>query len=97
MAAKASSLSVQADLQTVGRLRRAAARMLSADDARGGMLATMRASARRPRAAHTAAARPRKAKRAKRMRNLGGRLAAAMRIARLRACRAAEDHRGARR
>jgi hypothetical protein len=68
--------------------------MRPAVDARGGMLATMRASARRHRAA---AAKPLKSKRSKRVRSLGGRLAAAMRMARLRACRAAEDHRSARR
>lgn len=98
MAAKASSPPAQAGPQTTDRLRRAAtAGMRPLADARGGTLATMRASARRHRVARAIDAKPRKTKRARPMRNLGGRLAAAMRMARLRACRAAEDHRGARR
>ena len=69
--------------------------------ARGGAarwaLPTMHASARRrgPRV-HDVAGAPRKPKRAKRTPGLGGRLAAAIRMARLRAGRAAEEF-GARR
>jgi hypothetical protein len=55
----------------------------------------MRASARRPGAPGVAGA-PRKSKRARRPPSLGGRLAAAIRTARLRARRAAEEF-GARR
>lgn len=65
---------------------------------RRGMLPAMRASARRRNAAPAAdEAKPRKAKRARPARNLGGRLAATIRMARLRAHRAAEEHGFARR
>jgi hypothetical protein len=102
MAAKASPVpagsSAQGCNQTSDHVRRAAAaRTRPAGDARYGTLATMRASARRHHAARAAQAKPRKAKRAKHARNLGGRLAAAIRMARLRAHRAAEEHRGAKR
>jgi len=56
-------------------------------------LPTMRAATRRRDAACSPDAKrtPRKAKRAKRTHSLGGRLAAAIRVARLRASRAAEE------
>ncbi|HEV2540278.1 MAG TPA: hypothetical protein VGU03_11285 [Frateuria sp.] len=100
MVAKASPVpagsSAPGRTQTSDRIHRAAAaRTRPAGDARCGTLATMRASARRSDAARAAEARPRKAKRAKRARSLGGRLAAAIRMARLRAHRAAEEHHGA--
>lgn len=61
-------------------------------------LPTMQASARRCRAMRSPeAAAKRKSKRAKRARSLGGRLAAAIQLARLRASRAAEDYFGAKR
>ncbi|MCX7512298.1 hypothetical protein [Frateuria sp. STR12] len=58
----------------------------------GGALPTMRASARRN-AARVEGREParRKAKRGRRAPSLGGRMAAAIRAARLRACRAAEE------
>lgn len=56
-------------------------------------LPTMQASARRCRAMRSPeAAAKRKSKRPKRARSLGGRLAAAIRLTRLRASRAAEDY-----
>lgn len=56
-------------------------------------LPTMQASARRCRAMRSPeAAAKRKSKRPKRSRSLGGRLAAAIRLTRLRASRAAEDY-----
>ena len=59
---------------------------------------TMQASARRCRAMRSPeAAAKRKSKRAKRTHSLGGRLAAAIRLARLRAGRAAEEYFGAKR
>lgn len=56
-----------------------------------GALPTMQASARRCGPGTGAANAPRKPKRAKRAPGLGGRLAAAIRVARLRASRAAEE------
>lgn len=107
MVAKASPVpagsSAQGRMQTSDRIHRAAAvRTQPERDARCSMLATMRAAARRCHAARAAEvkprkAKPRKAKRAKQARSLGGRLAAAIRMARLRAHRAAEEHRGAKR
>jgi hypothetical protein len=62
-----------------------------------GTLPTMQASARRPGPrTRSVAGAPRRPKRVKRTSGLGGRLAAAMRMARLRASRAAEEF-GARR
>ena len=55
-------------------------------------LPTMQASARRCRAMRSPEAAKRKSKRPKRARSLGGRLAAAIRLTRLRASRAAEDY-----
>lgn len=60
-----------------------------------GALPMMRASARRRKAVHASedARAPRKSKRAKRAPTLGGRLAAAIRMTRLRASRSAEEFR----
>jgi hypothetical protein len=78
----------QGDEGRVDRLRGGIAR---------GVLPTMQASARRrgPRAPGAAGS-PRKPKRSKHSSGLGGRLAAAVRMARLRAGRAAEDFRARR-
>lgn len=76
------------------RARRGAnGRMVQPGEAQaGGALPAMHASARRDAVRASEAVRsPRKAKRAKRTPGLGGRLAAAIRTARLRAGRAAEE------
>lgn len=74
--------------------RRANGRAPAGGDAIRAALPMMRASARRRKGVHAPEdARTRKSKRAKRAPTLGGRLAAAIRMTRLRASRSAEEFR----
>lgn len=91
---KRAGASVKVAPDGLGHARRGTnGRYAPGDGATPGVLPAMRASVRRRDAARPseAARPPRKSKRPKRAPGLGGRLAAAIRVARLRASRAAEE------